>query len=153
VTNDTTDASYYIYDPTNKWRHIATINSPNGRNKRGSTFREVCSWIENFAGRNMAEPKIALYSMWTGSSPETLKHVTRVYGESGSGRWGQLNDTYFLAEGSKEQLEPVFAKYEPKYGKPVFGVDGNMLPPVTNKLLSASLIQELKNLPKAPSVN
>jgi hypothetical protein len=152
-TSGATETRFYIFDPTKKWRHIATINSPNGNNNQGATFVDICSWIENFAGNNMDKPKIALYSLWIGSSLDKMKHLTRTGGQSGSGRWGQLHNTYFLAEGSQDQLAAVFEKLEPKYGKPVFGVDGKEMSPIPNKLLSAELIKELKQLPRAVVVN
>jgi len=148
----TTDTRFYIFDSAKKWRHIATINSPNGRDNQGPAFVEVCSWIENFGGGDPKKPKVALYGLWVGSNLDGMKHLTRTGGESGSGRWGQLHGAYFLAEGSKEQLSAVFEKLEPKYGKPVFGVDGKELTPIPNKPLPAELIKELKNISRAPVV-
>lgn len=149
-TPGTTDTRFYLCDPTNKWRHLATINSPDGSRNRGKTFTEVCSWIENFAGVPMATPKIALYGLWIGASPDGMKHVTRTGGESGSGRWGQIQGTYFLAEGSQEQLDVAFATLAPKYGQPVYGTDGKELTPIPNRPLSPEFVQKLSNLPRAP---
>jgi hypothetical protein len=151
ATPSTTDTRYYIFDPARQWRHSATINSPNGDKNRGTTFDGVVSWIENFGDfqATAATPKIALYSLWVGDSVDGLKHLTRSGGASGSGRWGQLRSAYFLAEGSPEQLAKAFAKLEPQYGQPIFGVDGKELPPIPAKPLPAELIKELKRLPNA----
>ena len=152
VKPGTTDVQYYVRDPSGKWLHSATISSPNGGRGRGTTFEGICSWIENFAGADVATPKIALYSLWTGSDIDGLKHVTRTGGESGSGRWGRLRDAYFLAEGHNEQIAAALAKWESKYGKPVYGTDGTELEPVPERPLPPSVLKALRNLPAATPV-
>ena len=153
-SNNTTDNCFYMIDHTiHAWRHIVTIHSPNGADHQGATFDGVLSWIENIGGQaDVATPKVALYDLWVGSSPDTLSRITTTGGESGSGRWGKLGDAYFLAEGSPHNLDTFFAAHESSYGKPTFGSDGQELPPLHDKQLSANLIQELKNLPGAPAV-
>ena len=153
IPRNATETRFYIRDQEGKWRHVSTISSPNGKHNRATSFRDVCSWIENIGGQaNPAKPKIALYSLWIGSSPDRLVHLTRSGGESGSGRWGQLHGVYFLAEGSASELSTAFAKLEPHYGKPVFGMDGQELPPIPQKPIPVSVVQELKRLPRAPAV-
>ena len=75
-----------------------------------------------------------------------MKRLTRSGGESGSGRWGQLHDRFFLGEGSKANLDAAFAKLEKEYGKPVYGHDGKDLPPLADKPLPTKLIGELEHL-------
>lgn len=153
VPRNATETRFYIRNREEKWRHVSTISSPNGKHNRATTFRDVCSWIENIGGQaNAVKPKVALYGLWIGSDPDHLVHLTRSGGESGSGRWGQLHGVYFLAEGSAPELTTAFAALEAKYGKPVFGVDGKELPAIPRKPLTASLIKELKTLPRAPAV-
>jgi hypothetical protein len=70
----------------------------------------------------------------------------------GDGAWGQLQDAYFLAEGGKKELGVLFDKLEREYGKPVYGGEGKKLGPLSEKLLPAELVKELKTLPQAPTV-
>ncbi|HTV48479.1 MAG TPA: DUF3472 domain-containing protein [Phycisphaerae bacterium] len=149
----TTDTSYYYFDSSeDKWRHLATINSPNGPKNAGVNFGGVVSWIENIGGQAPAAiPKMALYRLWIGPDVEDMKCLTHSSGQSGSGRWGQLDGQYFLAEGSPANLDALFAKLRPKYGDPVFGMDGKELPPLADLPLSDQLIAKLEHLPSAPA--
>lgn len=145
--DDTTDARYYIYDPKQqKWLHSATINSPNGGKKSVATIGGgVNSFLENFAGRDRAVPKLALYRLWLGPSVDKLRCLTRARGD---GTWGQLHDAYFLAEGDKAELDAVFSKSEVKYGKPVFG-GKERLTPISDKSMPTKVVEALKALPRA----
>ena len=71
---------------------------------------------------------------------------------SGDGKWGQLQGAYFLAEGDDAKLAAVFAKIEPKHGKPVFGGKGQDLAPIPNVPLAPDLIKALGKLPEAKVV-
>ena len=53
-----------------------------------------------------------------------MKCLTRA---GGDGKWGQLGNAYFLAEGGKGELQAVFSRCEKKYGKPQFGGAGKQL--------------------------
>lgn len=144
----TTDTNFWVVYQ-GKWQHVATINTPNGPKNVGTSFGGICSWIENIGGSaDFSKPKVILYGLWVGSSPETLKHVIRSGGESGDkyGRWGQLHNTYFLAEGDAKNLTAFFTKSRKEYGEPTFGKDGKELPPIRDKPLPGKLIQELKKL-------
>lgn len=145
---DTTDARYYVFDRTKKkWLHSATIQSPNGGKKSVVTIGGgLNSFLENFAGRDKAVPKLALYRLWLGSGVETMKCLTRAQGD---GKWGQLHDAYFLAEGDANQLKAVFSKLERKYGKPIMGEKGKKLEPISDISLDKKLIVALKKLPQA----
>lgn len=152
---DTTDARYYIYDRgAKRWRHSATITSPNGDQKSQSSVTTIGggglgSFLENFLGRDKEVPKIALYRLWLGSDIDNMKCLTRA---TGDGTWGQLHDAYFLAEGNAKKLETAFDNLKDKYGPPVFGQAGKKLDPLPEKPLSAELKKQLKDLPTADDV-
>ena len=107
------------------------------------------SFLENFSGRDREAPKLALYRLWLGSAPDKLTCLTRA---SGDGKWGQMGDAYFLADGDPERLAPVFAQWEKSHGKAVYGGGKTQLPPITDKPLTQQTLTALKNLPvDAPS--
>jgi hypothetical protein len=148
---DTTDALYYFYDnKQRKWLPSATITSPNGGKPSVATFGGgLNSFLENFAGRDRAVPKLALYRLWLGASADQLQCLTRA---TGDGKWGQLHDEYFLAEGSDDELTRLFAKLEHEFGKPAFGGEKTDLQPISDKALHSETIKELRNLPRADKV-
>jgi hypothetical protein len=148
---DTTDARYYVYDRAEKkWIHSATINSPNGGKKSVATIGGgLNSFLENFAGKDRAAPKLALYRLWLGPGVESLKCLTRA---GGDGDWGTLGDAYFLAEGDKAALEAVFRKVEPTYGKPVFGGQEAARLSISNRPLSPRLTSALRRLPHVKTI-
>lgn len=145
---DSTDAHYYIYDDNQgKWLHSATITSPNGGERSVTTIGGgLNSFLENFAGRDHAVPKLALYRLWLGPSVDKLKCLTRA---SDDGIWGQLHDAFFLAEGDKSKLDDVFVQVEKDYGKPVFGGTGKTLDPIPDEPVTAEVVAALNNLPRA----
>lgn len=151
----TTDARYYIFDrESKKWRHSATISSPNGDAKSAGSVATIgggglASFLENFLGKDKDVPKIALYRLWLGTEPDKLKCLTQA---SGDGKWGQLHDAYFLAEGDDKKLEAAFEKLKEKYGKPVFGQERKKLNPIGEKALPEALVERLKALPVAEKV-
>jgi len=142
---DTTDTHYYVYDRSQKkWLHSATITNPHGGKKSVATIGGgLNSFLENFAGRDRAVPKLALYRLWLGPSVEKLKCLTRA---GGDGTWGQMHDAYFLAQGDKAQLDNVFSKLEKNYGKPLLGAKGTKLAPISDKPLPANVIEALNGL-------
>ncbi len=148
---DTTDASYWIFDNAhNKWLAVATITCPNGDKKSVATFGGgLNSFLENFAGRDRDEPKLALYRLWLGESVNKLKCLTRA---GGDGKWGLLHDCYFLAEGSDDNLKQLFAKLDEKYGKPTVGGGMAKLSPISDKPLSAEAVKTLGGLQQAAKV-
>jgi len=145
---DTTDTRYYICDHSqDKWLHSATITSPNGGKKSVATIGGgLNSFLENFAGKDRAAPKIGLYRLWLGPSVDKMKCLTRAQGD---GTWGQLHDAYFLAEGDGTQLAKVFSVLEKDHGKPVFGAKGMDLKPISEKAVPAAVLEALKDLPRA----
>jgi hypothetical protein len=147
----TTDTRYYIYDDANQqWIHSATITSPNGGKNSVTTIGGgMNSFLENFAGKDRNAPKLALYRLWLGESIASMRFLTR---SGGDGIWGQLHESYFLAEGSKAELNAVFAKLEKTCGKPVFGNEGGKLEPLSDKPVPPKVAEALQNLPRAGKV-
>jgi hypothetical protein len=147
-TPDTTDTRYYVHDRTsNKWLHSATITNPNGGEKSVATMGGgLNSFLENFSGRDRTLPKLALYRLWLGSSPDTMKCLTTAVGD---GIWGKLHDAYFLAEGGDTDLKSVFATWKTRYGDPERGQIGKKLKPITDSPLDKELVDALMQLPRA----
>ncbi len=147
----TIDTRYYIFDAGRKgWLHAATISSPEGGHRSVGTFGGgLNSFLENFAGKDREVPKVALYRVWLGSSPDRMKCLT---GAGGDGTWGVLNDAYFLAEGETGRLMAVFSGLEAEYGKPAFGGKGDKLRPITDRPIPDRVIRELTDLPRAAAV-
>ena len=149
-----TEARYYIYDRNSKkWRHSATIITPNGDKKSEASVTTIgCglnSFLENFLGKDRAVPKIALYRLWLGTDADKMKCLTEAVGD---GIWGQLHDAYFLAEGDPKKLETTFAELEKEYGKPIFAQKDKKLDPLSNQPMPAEVIDALKHLPLANKV-
>lgn len=146
AAGDTTDTSYYVFVPaTNKWLASATISSPNGGKHSVATIGGgLNSFLENFAGKDKATPKLALYRLWLGTSIEKMKCLRRA---TGDGTWGQLHDAYFLAEGEPEGLNQLFAALKPNYGEPAIGRNGKKLEAISDIPLAEELIAALKKMP------
>jgi hypothetical protein len=152
---ETTATRYYIYDrSTKKWRHSATVESPNGDTKSRTSVATIgggglASFLENFGGLDRDVPKLALYRLWLGTGVDTMKCLIRV---KGIGNWGQLHDAYFLAEGGERQLADLFTTLETRYGKPVFGSVGETMSNISDRVLPGALKAELNALPHAGNV-
>lgn len=153
---DTTQARYYVYDLSQKaWRHSATIDCPNGDKNSEKSVSTIGggglgSFLENFGGQDRDAPKLALYRLWLGSSPDDLKCLTMAQGD---GTWGKLHDAYFLAEGSEQNLKTMFAGLQKEIGDPVFGEKGKKFDPITDKPIPPKVVEALKNLPRAQKVD
>jgi hypothetical protein len=145
---NTTDARYYIYDRSaGKWRHSATITSPDGGHRSVATLGGgINSFLENFAGRDREVPKLALYRLWLGPSVDGMQCLTNARGD---GIWGELHGAYFLAEGNRAALDAVFSGLEKEYGKPVFGERRKGLSPIEAKPIPTAVLEALKDLPRA----
>lgn len=117
----TTDTFYFIYDRASKrWIHSATINNPNG-SEPNSVMKiggGLNSFLENFGGKEFSLPKLAIYRLWVGPNVDEMKCLTKAIGD---GKWGKLNDAYFLAEGDPEALDRIFAELKKKFGEPEMG--------------------------------
>jgi hypothetical protein len=151
VPTNTVDTAYYTYDPAGKkWRHLATINNPDGGYPEMATLAGgMNSFLENFSGQDRSAPRLALYRLWLGTNVENLQCLTHAVGDVA---WGELHDSYFLAAGGTNELATVFSNHEPQYGKPIFGGSGAPLAPITDQTLPAGLIAQLENLPQANAV-
>jgi len=153
---NTTDARYYIYDrELNRWRHSATIASPNGDDKSQRSVSTIgggglASFLENFSGKDRESPKLALYRLWLGTSVDNLKCLNRAQGD---GVWGRLHDAYFLAEGGEQERQAMFEKLQGRFGSPVFGEAGKRLAPISDKPLPAEVVEALRRLPRASKVD
>jgi Domain of unknown function (DUF3472) len=144
--DDTTDVSYYVFDRNaQKWLASATIACPNGGKKSIANFTGggICSFLENFSGQHRDVARLALYRLWTGNSPETLKPLTHA---GGDGQWGNLHDCYFLASGTQENLTAVFDHLEPDYGKPTFAEKDKKPNPISPQEVPAKVIADLQTL-------
>jgi len=141
-----TDTRYYIFDPANKkWLHSATITSPIGGKKSVTTFGGgLNSFLENFEGKDRNPAKLALYRLWLGKDVSSLKLLTR---SGGDGIWGQLDNSHFLAEGDKNELNAIFTKLEKNYGKPLFGNKGDKLEAVPDLPVPPKVTEALQHLP------
>jgi hypothetical protein len=145
----TTDAHYFVYDrKQKKWRHSATIESPQGDAKATKSVSTIgggglASFLENFTGQDRANAKLALYRLWLGKSLDAMKRLTRAKGD---GLWGKLDDAYFLAEGKKEHLEQTFAGMQARYGLPVIFENQQDIEPVSDRPVPPEVVRDLKSL-------
>jgi hypothetical protein len=151
----TTDARYYVYDRrARRWRHSATITSPNGDKKAEASVATVGggglgSFLENFTGKDRDVPKLALYRLWLGSEPGAMKCLTVAQGD---GTWGEFHDAYFLAEGRGKELDALYRRLRKQYGEPAVAREGVKLEPITDKPIPDKVVKELKALPQARKV-
>ncbi len=150
-----TDTRYYVYDRRSRaWRHSATIRNPNGDQKSERSVMTIgggglVSFLENFVGKDGTVPKLALYRLWLGTQVNAMTCLSRARGD---GVWGQLHDSYFLAEGERKELGKLFVALEKRYGKPTLGQEGTKLTPVSDRPLPAGLVKQLQALPQPRSV-
>jgi len=147
-----TDTGYFIIDRNeSKWRHVATITTPNGGHQCVTTIgTSIASFLENWRGRDITAPKLALYRLWLGSGVDAMTCLTSV---SGDDNWGKLNDSFFLAQGDPPAVDAVFRQLESRHGMPVFGGRGKTLPPISDRPIAPELLMALRNLPSANRVD
>jgi hypothetical protein len=152
----TTDARYFIYDAAaQRWRHSATITSPNGEAASAKSVATLgggglCSFLENFGGNQEAEvPKLALYRLWLGTEPSKLQCLTEV---AGNRQWGKFGDCYYLAEGTDARLDEVFARWKEHYGVPVRGESNQKLDPISNRPPEPAVLRGLEAALQSPAV-
>ncbi len=148
---NTTDTLYFVFDEASgKFRHSATITSPNGDAKSRRSVSTIgggglASFLENFTGKDRETPKLALYRLWLGNRIDSMHSLTRA---TGDGPWGTLHDAYYLAEGSSRQLERLFASLKPRYGAPFPAAD-RQPPPLRNRSLPSATIKSLREAVKS----
>ena len=151
--SDTTDARYYIFHSALKaWEHLATIQSPNGGYNCVQTIGGggLASFLENFIGENRAAPRLALYRLWVGTDASTMNPLRKAEGD---GAWGVMHDAYFLVQGSRANVEPLFKTLEGQYGQPVFAGGGQALPNLSLRPLPTSIRAALNNLPRVSAIH
>jgi hypothetical protein len=149
---DSTDVKYYVFDrEAKKWIHSATINCPNGGHAEVGNLSGggMDAFLENFSGKDKDAPRLALYRLWIGKDADSLKPLTHAVGD---GKWGTLNDCYFLAGGSMENLNTELAKLEKDYGKAVFATKETKPDAISAKPIDEAVLKSLKQLPTAPAV-
>lgn len=121
--------TFFFDQRQHKWVLEAAIDSPNDGGKSVPTFDgAMAAFLENWSGRERDKPKLALYRLWAGSSPTDLTPVTQA---TGDGKWGTLNNAFFLAEGDDDALKTVFARYQkspPRFGEPKGHADALSIP-------------------------
>ena len=141
---DTTDLLYYAYDNAGKkWVHMSTITSPNGGRASARTLTNINSFLHNYLGQNRDAPRLALYRLWSGKD---LDRLTPIRNATGDGTWGQLGGAYFIASGSKANLEAAYARWAKTYGAPRLPKPNRPLAPIPMRSLPAGTLEELKAL-------
>ena len=117
----------FTTDELNRWRHSATIASPNGDEK---SQRSV-STIGGGGGGLLSGKLQRQRSRATETGPLSAlawnkrRQLKVPEPGQGDGVWGQLRDTYFLAEGSEQEREATFDKLQGRLGMLVFGKTQN----------------------------
>lgn len=142
---------YFLDDGLKKWVHEATISNPNDGHESVETFGGMLNaFLENWSGEEREKPKLALYRLWVGTKPDDLTNVTEA---SGDGSWGVINNTFYLAEGAEDQLNPVISAALGKKGIHVPGIDRKNPLTVTETKIPGSVLRALKKLPRSPKVS
>ena len=159
-TGANTLTRYYFFDRTRKtgkeksgaWVLEATVSSPtDGKDSVRYFGGGMNSFLENWSGRNREVPKLCLYRLWAGTSPEDLRYLRQA---SGDGVWGILNDSYFLGEGKPAGFLAVFRKAMAVSEYAVYSPGrGAKSAPISERTIPADVLDGLKHLPRhAPSV-
>lgn len=140
---------FFFDEGAKKWVKEATISSPNGGFKSVQTFGGGgAAFLENWSGQDRALPKLAEYQLWLGTDVSGLEAVTKA---GGDGKWGVLNNRFFLAEGDDAALAPLFDKY--KGTDPFVERNGSGTPFEVKPIkLSKKLVSELQKLLKSVSI-
>ena len=101
----------FFDDHLNQWVLQATVASPIESDDPASPprhFAALVSFLENWTGKNRDIPKLCLYRLWGGTTPEDLTYFTRVV--QGSGEWGVVDGSFYLAEGDDAKLNAIVAE-------------------------------------------
>lgn len=148
TTGSSTYTRLYFYDELlGTWVHEATIANPTNGNVSVTSFGGgLNAFLENWSGEERAKPKLALYRLWIGTNPHDLVNITE---GAGDGKWGVLDDTFYLAEGDADALAPIFAKAAGTGPKAQAGDHEAMH--VDPRQIPAKVIDELDHLPTAPA--
>jgi Domain of unknown function (DUF3472) len=102
VNNRTLASAYFYDDFQDRWVYDATIASPNNGDKAVKGFGgDMNAFLENWSGADKNAPRLALYRLWVGTTPDDLVKVTDA---TGNGTWGTYGNSYFLASGNPQPL-------------------------------------------------
>lgn len=144
AAKDETLCAMYFYDEGKKvWVHEASIASPNEGKASVATFGGMLnSFLENWSGRERDTPKLALYRLWVGTSPKDLTFINKAVGD---GKWGVLDDSFYLAEGDDAKLAALFAGRRRTGG-------GKEALTVAQRSVPSDIAKQLARLPMSPSV-
>lgn len=138
ANNQTLATAYFYDDYLDRWVYEATIASPNNGDKAVQGFGgSMNAFLENFGGKYKEAPRLALYRLWVGATPDNLVEVTNA---TGDGTWGTLGGSYFLASGGGQSLAD-FITNSPDHG---WGRTDPLTVP--EEKLSTKLLQSLKSL-------
>jgi hypothetical protein len=147
---NTLTRAYFYDDGLKRWVHEATISSPNDGHESVTTFGGMLnSFLENWSGQERQRPKLALYRLWLGASPKDLSPVIEARGD---GKWGVLNDAFYLAEGDDEALAPIFEKVRKPGTNFVQGPDDHTTLTVKARKAPRAVLRALETLPRSPAV-
>lgn len=139
---------YYRDEQAKKWVHEATISNPNDGSVSVETFGGgLNGFLENWLGKDKARPKLAIYRLWLGTSPHDLVNVSDA---SGDGKWGVIQNTFYLAEGDDSALAPVFERAKGPGGQIVVGKKRGDILSVPPRRVPPSIVRALEKLPRAP---
>ncbi len=155
-TQDATAANtltrlYYRDEKTGKWVHEATISNPNNGSESVPTFGGgLNGFLENWLGKDREAPKLALYRLWLGNSPDDLMCVNHA---GGDGKWGVLNDWFYLAEGDDAALAAVIDRSRIPNSPMILNEKRGDELEISYKPVPAATVRELHHLPQAPHVS
>ncbi len=145
---------YYYYDRDRKnaagkpgaWVLEATISSPTGGKDSVRYFGgSMNSFLENWMGRKREVPKLCLYRLWAGTSPNDLHYLRQAVGD---GVWGILNGSYCLGEGAPAAFLAVFRKAMLPGRYSVYSpAQAARLAPIPPRSIPADVLAGLRHLP------
>ena len=139
---------YFMDEGLHKWVHEATISTPNDGHVSVTTFGGgLNAFLENWMGEERSKPKLALYRLWLGTTPNDLENVTS---GAGDGKWGVLNDTFFLAEGDDSDLAAVIAKVQHSGTQVIRPKPGETTLTVKERRVPGSVVRSLQRLSSLP---
>ena len=141
----TLTSAFYYDDDQKQWVYSATIASPNlaGHGGIGGFGGGLNAFLENFGGQEKDQPKLALYRLWMGTSPQSLSEVTQA---TGDGTWGILNNSFFLAQGHDDATRPIINGAQIGDVQPTFGKSEWLT--VGERKLPLDLVKQLEQLAK-----
>ncbi len=141
--NKRTLASSFFYDDgLGQWVYEATIASPDNGDKCIKGFGGMMNaFLENFGKTDKSIPRLALYRLWVGTTPDNLTCVTEA---NGSGLWGTLNDWFFLGGGDDATVKGLINGFIEGNAQPAFGAQGRLS--IGDRKVQPEFLRPLKRL-------